>query len=177
MNCSQPMTSRAALQALGHDLNSFAVLAELRLAHCTLCGRLWAPPHSEDAFDSFRLDWLGIVVPSGWTFVTNAGHFSSAIDSVQKLSPPEALLWCTEPCTGAPNDGHPGVMENAIYRLKALDLVDWRSGCLYDDAMIYRAATSWDVLPWAPMFAIRSMRAQSREPVLIPAAPEARYPR
>ena len=177
MNYAQPMTSRAALQALGHDLNSFAVLTELRLAHCRLCGRLWTPPRSEDAFESFRFDWLGIVVPSGWTFMDKAGRFSHAMDSVQTLSQPEALLWCTEPCTGAPKDAHPGVLENAIYRLKALDLVDWRTGSLYDDAVISRAAASWNVPSWAPMLAIRLMRTQNREAAIIPAATEVRSPR
>ncbi len=89
------------------------------------------------------------------------GDYPYRVDMVQQLSVAEALLWNAEPCTGPPRDERPDVAENAIYRLKALDLVDWRTGGLHDDATILRAAKSWDVPSWGTMIAVNLLRAQN----------------
>jgi hypothetical protein len=157
---------------LRHDLNSYPVMAGLQLAHCKLCGKVWRTPHSRDDFESFSFEWLGVVVPSGWTFANEAA-VGFQLDCIQELSIAEALLWCAEPCTGEPRDKHPGLLENSIYRLMALDLVDWRTRGLNNDCAIVRAARSWKIPPWAPMIPVSSLRAQHRDAAIIPAVASA----
>ena len=174
---SAPFTTRSALEALGHDLNSYAVLAEVGLSHCKLCGKVWKALRSENDFESFTVEWLGIVIPSGWTFANEEGELTFRLDVVQQLSIAEALLWCAEPCTGRPRDDHPGLLENSIYRLKALDLVDWRTRSLHDSEVIARGAVSSNIPAWAPLIAASSLRAQRAHSDLIPEATGARLPR
>ncbi len=157
----QPMTTRAALMALGHNFNSHPIFAAIGLAHCNLCCRVWRPPTPADSYEALCFGWLGVVVATGWTYVPGSGDYPYHVDMVQQLSVAEALLWNAEPCTGPPRDKRPDVAENAIYRLKALDLVDWRTGGLHDDATILRAAKSWDVPSWGPMIAVNLLRAQN----------------
>ena len=174
---SAPFTTRSALEALRHDLNSYAVLAELGLSHCKPCGKVWKAPRSENAFESFTVEWLGIVIPSGWTFANEEGELTFRLDLVQQFSIAEALLWCAEPCTGRPRDNHPGLPENSIYRLRALDLVDWRTRSLHDPEVSTRGAASSNVPAWAPLIVANSLRGQQADTDLIPAATEARSPR
>jgi hypothetical protein len=169
----QPNTTRAALQAMRHDLDSYPVLAELGLAHCKVCGKVWKNLGSESAFESFTLEWLGIVTPTGWTFA-NEGELTFRLDIVQQLSVAESLVWCAEPCTGRPRDNDPGLLENSVYRLKALDLVDWRTRRLHEPEVVIRSVASWEIPPWAPMVAVSALRAQRANADLIPEATEAR---
>lgn len=46
------------------------------------------------------------------------------LDMVFSLSQAETLLWNAEPCPGPPSRDYPGAIENAIYRLLALGIVD-----------------------------------------------------
>ena len=52
--------------------------------------------------------------------------FEPSLDEVSCLSPIEMLLWNAEPCPGPPTRDYPGAIENAIYRLLALGVLDPR---------------------------------------------------
>jgi hypothetical protein len=74
--------------------------------------------------DRLLFDWLRLVEPTGWTSTAEMPNVPVAVDLVQSLCEPEELLWNEELCPGAPCRGYSCVLENAVYRLMVLGVLD-----------------------------------------------------
>jgi hypothetical protein len=93
-------------------------------------------PTACDRFDSFCSEWLDL---QG----TYPSREMGSIDFVGRLAPCEALLWNSEPCEGPPQSNQGCPVENTIYRLAAMDLLDSKRGCLNAQDRVSSALEPW----------------------------------
>lgn len=121
------------------------------MAHCVQCWKVWIRPKACDRFDSLCSEWLDLQVPSGWMYPLRE---MGSIDFVGRLALCEALLWNSEPCEGLPQSNQVATVENAIYRLTVVDLLDSKRGCLKAPDRVSSALEPWGMSSWAPMIAI-----------------------
>jgi hypothetical protein len=112
-----PIVTEHALERGAHRFDPLWIYAEVGLRRCTGCGRIWRVPHSRDQFEALKFRWLKLMEPTGWTF-------DDPVDEVYRLEPAEALLWNAEPCPGPPTLEYRGAIDNAVYRLLALGVID-----------------------------------------------------
>jgi hypothetical protein len=87
------------------------------------CGRTWRFRASDNQFELVCYRWLRLLEPAGWTITADL-PITPNLDEVARLSDVEMLLWNGKPCPGPPTLDYPGTIENALYRLIALGVLD-----------------------------------------------------
>jgi len=118
-----PAASQVTLEHIGHTFDRYRVWNDVALRRCRSCGRVWRFKVSKRQIDTLWNRRLGFLEPTGWTMTSDL-PIVPCIDAVFPLSRAETLLWNHEPCPGAPTRDYPGAIENTIYRLLALGVVD-----------------------------------------------------
>lgn len=161
------VSTRAALMALGHDFQSHPLFGRLKLAHCNSCCRIWARPTVADSCERLHVEWLDLFVPTGWTCVLHSQVCPYPTDFVPSLSIAEALLWNWEPCGGRPRYQDTASYGNSVYRLMALDLVDWRTGKLQGTETISGVADSWGIPQWALLTTLNTFQLVNHDQAIV----------
>jgi hypothetical protein len=118
-----PIATQAALEQRGHRFDRLWIFEAVGLARCLKCGRTWRFRTSDNHFESMLYRWLKLLEPAGWTITADL-PITPGVDEVARLSEVEMLLWNGEPCPGPPTRDYPGTIENALYRLIALGVLD-----------------------------------------------------
>ena len=118
-----PAVTQSTLEGLCHKFDPLRIFEDVRLRRCRGCGRIWRFKLADNSFDAVSYLWLRLLEPTGWTMTFDL-PFEPSLDEVSCLSPIEMLLWNAEPCPGPPTRDYPGAIENAVYRLVALGVLD-----------------------------------------------------
>jgi hypothetical protein len=122
-NTVHPIATQSALEQRGHRFDRLWIFDAVGLARCLNCGRTWRFRSADNQFGAMLSRWLRLLEPAGWT-ITFDLPITPGLDEVARLTEVEMLLWNGEPCPGPPTRDYPGTIENALYRLIALGVLD-----------------------------------------------------